>query len=136
MKLGIKHLSNNITAETVGIIWLTDEELSYNSPGVYEFNYLLNGTLIKALEKLDQSKQSVNYFLGENFGNPLFIGHAVIHNKDDIRNVYEHLKISTNFINENSQVYIYNRSQNTANLNVLKLLCEKYPNIIFENLNI
>ena len=136
MNLGIKHLSNNITPHTAGILWLTDEELNYKTPGVFEFNYLLNGILIKSLENQTQPLQKNHFFLGDNFGKPLFIGHAVIKTKDDIKNIYEHIKISKDFINEDSQVYIFNKSQNTANLNVLKLLSEKYKNIMFENLNI
>jgi hypothetical protein len=45
MSLGIKHLSQNITPDTSGIIWLTDDPLDYKTPGVYEFNYLLDGML-------------------------------------------------------------------------------------------
>ena len=136
MNLGIKHLSSNITPNTAGILWLTDDDLNYQTPGVFEFNYLLNGVLIKSLDNKIQSRQKNHFFLGDNFGKPLFIGHAVIKMKDDIKNLYEHIKISENFLNENSQIYIFNKSQNTANLNVLKLLSEKYRNIHFEILNI
>lgn len=136
MNLGIKHLSNNITPNTAGILWLTDDELNYKSPGVYEFNYLLNGILIKSLDNQTINDQKNHFFLGNNFGKPLFLGHAVIKSKEDIKNIYEHIKISENFINENSQIYIFNKSQNTANINVLKILSEKYKNIVFENLNI
>ena len=51
MSLGIKHLSQNITPDTSGIIWLTDDPLDYKTPGVYEFNYLLDGMLIKSITK-------------------------------------------------------------------------------------
>lgn len=142
MNLGIKHLSKNITPETVGIIWLTDESLNYQSPGIYEFNYLLDGIVFKSLDnklekiKEENNKLKTNFFLGENFGTPLFIGHVVVEGKEDIKKMYDHIKISENFLKDDSKIYIYNRSKNTANQNILKILSEKYNQIIFENLNI
>lgn len=136
MNLGIKHLSQNITANTAGILWLTDEQLDFKTPGIYEFNYLLNGVLIKSIEKIDLEKQSNNFFLGENFGNPLFVGHIVFKDKSDLNKLYDQLKISKDFIKEDSLIYIFNKSKNTANMNILKILNEKYKTIKFEILNI
>jgi hypothetical protein len=139
MNLGIKHLSQNITPDTVGIIWLTDEHLAYNTPGVYEFNYLLNGVLIKSLTQSteeSQVSQDSNFFLSTSFGNPLFVGHVVVQSKDDIKKMYSHLEIASHLIKENSQVFIFNRSKNTANINIMKSLSEKFKELTFKNLNI
>ena len=49
MNTAIEHLSKHISSETSGILWLTDTVLDYKTPGVYEFNYLLDGILLKRI---------------------------------------------------------------------------------------
>ena len=138
MSLGIKHLSQHITPETSGIIWLTDGDLDYQTPGVYEFNYLLDGMLIKTITKNATNNESnkSNFFLGENFGTPLFIGHLKVTEKSDVKIMYDQMKIAISIIKENSTIYIFNRAKNTANINILKELTNKYKNYTFKNLNI
>jgi len=136
MSLGIHHLSNNLKPDTTGIIWLTDEEINYNSHGAYEFNYLLDGMLIKSISDETKTKSKSHFFLGENFGNPFFIGHVLFDNKDSINIIYDHFKAASSFINENDTIYIFNKSKNTANINILKELSQKFKHLKFENLNI
>jgi hypothetical protein len=139
MSLGIKHLSQNITPDTSGIIWLTDDPLDYKTPGVYEFNYLLDGMLIKSITKNSDEnhhQNKSNFFLGENFGTSLFIGHLQVIEKSDIQTMYDQINIASSIIKDQSIIYIFNRSKNTANINILKELSKKYPNYIFKNLNI
>lgn len=132
----IPDLSQYITPETAGIIWFTDGPLKYSTPGVYEFNYLLDGLLVKSMEENSEKINSSNYFLGDSFGLPFFIGHCVIEKKSDFDLIHNHFKLSESFIKENSTVYIYNKSQNTANINVLKELKSKYKMVEFKHLNI
>ncbi len=139
MNLGIKHLSENIQASTAGVLWLTDDFLSLKSQGLYEFNYLLNGVLIENLnitseQKISQKKQS--FFLGTNFENPFFIGHVVIEEKEGIGAMHNHLLLAQTILKQNSEIFIFNRSKNTAGVNLLKELTTKYPQIKFLNLNI
>ena len=137
MNLGIKHLSKSITPNTTGILWLTDEPLSFKTPGVYEFNYLLNGILIESLsESANRDSPTQSFFLGENFESKIFIGHLVIEEKKNIQNMFALVDLAENLIHEHSQIFIFNRSKNTANVNILKELSQKYPDIVFENLNI
>lgn len=136
MYKAITHLSHFITPETSGIVWLTDEALNYESPGVYEFNYLLDGLLVKAIEENAERNEQRNFFLGENFGAPFFIGHVVVKDKSDIDVIQNHFKLANSFIKENSIIYIFNRSKNTANINILKVLSRQHKNIEFKNLNI
>ena len=136
MYKAVTHLSHFITPQTCGIVWLTDESLDYESPGVYEFNYLLDGLLVKAIEENAERSEPSNFFLGENFGSPFFIGHVVVGNKNDLDVVQSHFKLAESFIQDNSIIYIFNRSKNTANINVLKELSKKHKNIEFKNLNI
>jgi len=139
MSLDIKHLSQHITPNTSGIIWLTDEPLDYKTPGIYEFNYLLDGMLIKGMSENIESKkrnEKSNFFLGKNFGNPLFIGHIVVGEKDDVQIIHNHFKVAESFISKDSTIFIFNRAKNTANVNFLKDLGKKYKDYNFENLNI
>ncbi len=139
MNLDIKHLSGHITPTTAGIIWLTDKQLNFQSPGIYEFNYLLNGILLKTIsqQKEEHKKPArFNFFLAENFGNPFFIGHIIVEDKDDLKKINKHFEAANSFLKEGATIYIYNKSQNTANTNVLKELSKKYPQYEFENLNI
>lgn len=133
MSLGIKHLSKNITPDTCGIIWLSDEALNYQTQGFYEFNYLLNGILAKNLEQLSSDS---SLFIGDSFGKPFFLGHCLILNKDNIKNIYKFFDVAKSALRENSKIFIFNRSKNTANVNLLKELGKKYPKYLFENLNI
>ncbi len=136
MTLGIQDLSKYINPETAGIIWLTDESLSYKSLGVYEFNYLLDGIIMKTLSESNDHKSKINFFLGKNFGSPLFIGHVVFQEKSDLKLIDSHLEMANTFLKDNDTIYIFNRSKNTANINIQKELNNKYKHYQFEILNI
>jgi hypothetical protein len=134
----IEHLSHLVSPTTSGIIWLTDDELGPNLVGIYELNYLLNGLLTKTLStKQDSNFSKSNFFLAENFGNPFFVGHTVVKSKEDINIMYKHVElIRPLFQNKEIEIFIFNRSKNTANVNVLKELSHKFKDIHFKNLNI
>lgn len=141
-KTVIDHLSHLVSPTTSGIIWLTDDNLSTTLPGVYELNYLMNGLLTKSIAVKEQKAESnSNFFLADNFGNPFFLGHTVVSSRDDLKNMHKHIELAKPLFNNNQnenqiEVYIFNRSKNTANVNILKELSHKYREIKFENLNI
>ena len=135
MSKGIKHLSQNITPETAGILWLTDDEINFESPGVYEFNYLLDGILLKSLDQ-EEEKSKSNFYLSENFGETIFIGHTVVKERADLTQMHSQIVLAKPMIKENSTIYIFNKSKNTANVNLLKELSSRYKEYKFENLNI
>jgi hypothetical protein len=137
-KTVIDHLSHLVSPTTSGIIWLTDDDLNSKLPGVYELNYLMNGLLTKSIAaKAQQTESSSNFFLAENFGNPFFLGHSVVLSKEDLKNMHKHIELAKPLFNDiNIEIYIFNRSKNTANTNILKELSHKYRDIKFENLNI
>lgn len=135
MNSSIKHLSQSITPQTAGVIWLTDEALSIESPGAYEFNYLLDGMLLKNLSHKTENNLS-NFYLGENFGETIFIAHTVVEKRADLQNMHNQISLAKPMIEENKTIFIFNRSKNTANINLLKELSTKYKNFNFENLNI
>lgn len=134
----IEHLSHLVSPKTSGIIWLTDSYLGPGLVGIYELNYLLDGLLTKTLSsKHEDRKSKSNFFLAENFGNPFFVGHSVIEKKEDLNNMFVHIDLIKPLFEENTvEIFIYNRSKNTANYNVLKELSGKFKNINFKNLNI
>lgn len=139
MNNSIEYLSKNISSDTSGIIWLTDTPLSYDMPGVFEFNYLLDGILLKRIaenENLPLEKRKSNFFLGQNFGEVIFISHVLIENKKDLEIVYQHLVTALPLIENENKIKIFNRSKNTANTNVLKEFSNRYKELSFEHLNI
>lgn len=138
MSNSIKHFSEYISPKTVGIIWLTDDKLNFKSPGVYEFNYLLDGMLVQAIDTQvkNSSFQKSNFFLGENFGKPIFVGHIQFSQKEDMKALDSHFEMASSFLEANAEIFIFNRAQNTANLNILKELSKKYKDYQFNNLNI
>ena len=133
--LGIKHLSQNISPDTCGIIWLTDDKLDYQSPGFYEFNYLLDGSIAKNINSLHSESQT-SLFFGQNFGKSFFISHNIVKDKESLKQMYNVYKVANSALRENEKIYIFNRSKNTANVNILKELSKKYSQYQFENLNI
>lgn len=134
---GIEHLSQLISPETRGIIWLTDEFLNYDSPGAYEINYLLNGAFTKTLANQEKGHESdSNFFLGDNFGKPFFVSHTKVSNKEDFNKVFKGLEVAMPFLFAGSQVFILNKSKNTSGINVLKELQKKRKDIEFDHLNI
>lgn len=134
----IEHLSHLVSPKTSGIIWLTDNFLGPGLAGIYELNYLLDGLLTKTLSsKYEEKKSKSNFFLADNFGNPFFVGHSVIETKSDLENMFKHIELIAPLFKEDSiEIFIYNRSKNTANYNVLKELTAKFKHISFKNLNI
>jgi hypothetical protein len=132
--MSISNLSQTITTNSAGIIWLTDEDLNYDLKGVYEFNYLLDGLLLKTIENNDESNKNHNFFLTTNFGKSFFIGHIKITNKNDLNLINQHIKLAIPLLKNQNEICIYNRSQNTANINVLKELKSQHPEFEFRHL--
>ncbi len=132
---GLEHFSNSIPVNTGGIIWLTDDPLNLSTPGLYEFNYLLDGMILKSIQ-YSQTPKNSHFFLGESFGEPIFIGHIQVGSKDDLKKLNEHLIIAKSTIKTKNTVFIFNKSKNTANINLLKEFRKLYPDYHFEILNL
>jgi len=135
MSKDIQHFSNFISPETSGILWLTDEPLNYKSPGIYEFNYLLDGVVLQVLSEELKIHDS-HFFLGKSFGKNFFLSHVQVKDKADLNKMYQHIETAIPVIEAKSKIHIYNKSKNTANINLLKELNKRYKENIFDNLNI
>ncbi len=136
-KSPLDRLSTFITPSTAGVIWLTDSPLNTNLSGVYEFNYLTNGLLTKSIQSDSDKSKMANFFVTDNFGNPFFLSHLAINSKEDIKKIYTQMELAKPLIQETiNQVYVFNKSTNTRNVNILKELLNRYEFIDFQNLNI
>ena len=134
MESKIDFLSKTITPNCAGIIWLTQEEIDFTSPGVYEFNYLLNGLITKSISN---NLRSGHLFMAENFGRTFFIGHNIVKESSELENVYQHLNVVKNLIPQDSTVLIFNpeNKQTNKNQSLNKALAKKFENINFKYLN-
>ncbi len=130
-------LSELISPQTAGVIWLTDSPLKSTLTGVYEFNYLTNGLLTKSIQNIENQNNRSNYFLTESFGSPLFLSHQVIEKPEDLNSVYNQIEISKSLLSEERKlIYLFNKSLNSKNIKVLKELIKRYAHLQFEHLNI
>lgn len=133
MSSDINRLISHINNQVSGIIWLTDDYIDHKTPLIFEMNYLLDGNLIKAIEEhIKVARQ--NFFLGSSFGKPFFISHTVFKEKVDLKNIFEQIEMIQQTIELQESIYIVNKSQMTAGINIEKELKEKFPTFHFEHL--
>jgi hypothetical protein len=131
----IDRISQKVSFDTYGIIWLTDTPLELDTQGVYEVNYLFNGLLVQALENHSQKKKS-NFFISQSFGHPFFLSHAT----SDIQNlnkvIVEHINLVSDSIKENSTVYFIDLTQSNKSNDLIQNLSKKYPKLVFDHLSL
>lgn len=125
----IAYLSSAVTPNCSGIIWLTKDELNFMTPGVYEFNYLLNGQVTKSISN---KSQNGHLFMAQSFGRPFFVSHNLINSKNDFEKVYQHLNVASNILPDNTTVLIFNQTDH----NIEKQLSNKYQQVNFKYLNL
>jgi hypothetical protein len=64
----INSLSQKISPNVAGIIWLTDKKITLETKGLYELNYLFNGLLIKSIINREDSNNKDFFFISTSFG--------------------------------------------------------------------
>ncbi len=129
----ISYLTDAITPDVSGILWLTDGPLSTNSMGAYEFNYLLDGNLFDYIHTTQNQKTS-NFHMASNFSRPFFIAHSVIETQFNFKSIEENFKLIESMATNNSFIYLFNDSKNTANINLENELQKKYQTYQFKHL--
>ena len=134
MSQDLSHLLESITSKTLGIFWLTDTPLSLDCLKVNEFNYLLNGTLYRQIKNPPSGHNPVSFFLTQNFGHDFFLAHIFVENDTVLNQLEKKFQFMQSFPKEAQEVFVYNQSQNTKNINILKLLAKTFPHIMFKNL--
>ncbi len=82
---------DQVLEKTLGIIWITRENLGSELPFFEELNYLSNNLLIKNKRNYHPTK---NFYLTSSFNKPFFIAHLLEREKlkDDLLNVLEMTK--------------------------------------------
>ena len=129
-------VSKQIGPNARGIIWLTQELLSYDSPGAYEINYLLDGILAPLLDPHErEDKHANNFFLGESFGRPFFVVHSVVQEPRDFGKILETLELAKTCLDENSQVYLLNASNRVDTAKALDELRKTHEQVDFQAYN-
>lgn len=135
--VGLELLSEQVSPQVAGIIWLTDELLDYEIPGFYEVNYLLDGILLQTLRQSpEEDRNAQNLFIGKSFGHPFFVFHSVVDDANSFKRIVKEFNVTAPLLKEHKRVYILNRSKNTANIHVLKDFAKSYSTLEFEHLNI
>lgn len=135
MNSSIEHLSQAITPECAGIIWLTNKKLDYSMSGVYEFNYLLDGLLTKSIASSEQSP-GPNLFIAQNFGNSFFLGHSIVTNLNELDVIKKHLTVVNSMIDENKTVLFYNDVEAFSAEEIQSNLSKKFNHIRFSELRL
>ena len=133
MNQQLKIVNDQFTPEIIGLIWISNDELSLNLKGFEEFNYLFDGLLSLFLygeESNKNLKNDTNIFFTKNFDHHLFIIHLKFNNQ-----LSESLKKQMNLIEKNNNfgrktILVYNQTS----LNLQSTLEKDYPNFVFKNL--
>ena len=120
------NLISFVKVETAGIIWVTEKPLSYDSKGVYEVNYLLNGLLIQTLAS-GLSHPQHNLYLSENFGEPFFVIH---HSAKNLEELYNNLSLVQTSVNEGKEILFLTDNHSDHTLKIHSGLSKKCPDQI------
>lgn len=126
-----ENISNFISPNCCGIIWLTQDKVDISHPSVYELNYLLDGLLIKTLSEKTNDNDTNHFFLSENFGRPFFIGH-VVDSSSAVKSINDHVSMIIPLVTEKSEIYILN--QTAKHQSLVKDLQKKYPQLTFKKI--
>lgn len=74
-------LLEKFDSSILGLIWVTKEPLSSRPPYFDAIDYLLDGMLTihnnRSVENELQSSHSKSFFIGTNFGKPIFVSHLI-----------------------------------------------------------
>lgn len=117
-----------VKVHTAGIIWLTEQALTYDTKGVYEINYLLNGLLIQSLAS-GLSHPEKNLYLSENFGSSFF----VLHNSgQSLDSLYNNLSLVENTLSNNKEILLVAEKRSEDMIKIINQVSKKYPDFIAE----
>ncbi|RLA61898.1 MAG: hypothetical protein DRQ89_10380 [Epsilonproteobacteria bacterium] len=68
-----KSLTEAITPEYLGIIWVTKDQLLEKPEKFDQIDYLFNGLITKSMAQNSSGKKGL--FMGNSFGHPFFLAH-------------------------------------------------------------
>ena len=110
-------LTEVITPDYLGIIWVTKEKLN-EKPKIYkEIDYLFDGLITRSLTKSSPTKKSL--YMGKSYGHPFFLAHFEENNSDFNKDMEETIKMvsklktnSKNILVISEQKFNFKRFQN------------------------
>ncbi len=130
------NLQNELTPETLGAFWFTNNSLAQRPKLFYHLDYFFDGLLYKHVyngktKKADSSSKIL--FISKSFERPIFLCHMQHSNKQDLYeemiNVFDVLKT---MINSRRKVLILNGTSK----GYYKYLNLNFPNIEYKNIKI
>lgn len=117
-----------VKVQTSGIIWITENSLNYETKGVYEINYLLNGLLIQSLAS-GLSHPEKNLYLSENFGAPFFVIH---HSGQSLDGLYNNLSLVETNLSQKTEILFVAERRSENIIKAYEKLAKKYSDYILE----
>ncbi len=134
MKSTIQILQDEITPNTLGIFWITESELSKETPLFREFDYFTNGQISNFLKMAAERENvfSKNIFIQKNFGEDSFICHLKNENEDRKESLKQLKSLVDAVKTERNQLIIINKSKHDYEHEIRNL----YPKAEIRELNL
>lgn len=117
-------LSQSISPDVRGIIWLTQDQLTFDSPAASDINHLLDGNLFNSL-RANSNELKHNFFLAKSFGQDFFVAHTCA----DKNIMTPHLPLFQNLIKETDSVIILDCGASQTQTTLIKEIKKHYPNL-------
>ncbi|MCB9059902.1 MAG: hypothetical protein H6622_00080 [Halobacteriovoraceae bacterium] len=120
-----------IGPEAIGLIWITQDYLINVPEGLLQIDYLLDGQLIDYLNNKDKVNRDYkkNLFIGEQFGNPFFLGHVREENNSVASDVFEILDVTKSFHLKDKIIFTYGLEKD-----ILNRCNQKYSDYTFKSI--
>ena len=130
----LKIVIDQFTPDILGVIWITEEELSRNLLGFDEFNYLFDGLISQYLSGQTAEEKILprsNIFFTQNFNHKLFLAH--IKQDSEIAGVLdEQIALIQENSGERKKILIFNQTGR----NWVQDLKKRYPHFDFHGLEL
>jgi hypothetical protein len=131
----LKIVIDLFTPDVLGVLWITEQELSRELPAFSEFNYLFDGLISQYLygqQVEDKHLERKNTFFTKNFNKLVFLVHTKFgtNSKDAL---FEHIDILHYNQTEERRKILLLDSVNSGLLHQLK---EKYPQFLFQEIRL
>jgi hypothetical protein len=132
----INSLSQKISPNVAGIIWLTDKKITLETKGLYELNYLFNGLLIKSIINREDSNNKDFFFISTSFGKNFFLSQITLTENDPLKSLEQHLSLMESSVTDKDKIFIFTDSNEDMAQNYQKKISKKYQAIEFEVLKL
>lgn len=136
-EINLKTVIDMFTPDILGVIWITNEELSGELSGFDQFNYLFDGLLSQYLHNQmenvpEKNPDRSNVFFTKNFNQKLFLAHLKMHG--EIAGVLDDqiALIQENKNDERKKILLLNLTEKNWSSELQK----RYPQFEFSNLEL